>query len=191
MSNRRLISLAAVAALGIACISADAFAARGAGSRGGAVANRGSAVANRAGAVGYRGAAGYRGAVANRGAVAYRGGLNDRGYYGGGYYRPGLGLAAGAVVAGAVGAGYGYGYGPGNYGYDQGYPASNYTSSYDNGYGQGYYGNQAYPASYTTSGNGSAPAAAAIHHPASDVIVRYGDRCWVNSSFGNPNWVAC
>jgi hypothetical protein len=118
---RRVISLAAVAALGIACVSADAFAAR--------VAARGGAVGVRGGAVGVRG-----GAVAYRGGLGYRGGL-----YGGGYYRPGLGLAAGAVVGGAIvnpngagtegvttsaycayGNGYGCGYGSG-YGYNPGY----------------------------------------------------------------------
>jgi hypothetical protein len=60
MSNRRVISLAAVAALGIACVSADALAARVA-ARGGAVAYRGGAVGYRGGAVAYRGAVGYRG----------------------------------------------------------------------------------------------------------------------------------
>ena len=79
MSNRRVISLAAVAALGVVCVSADALAAR--------VAVRGSAVAYRGGALAYRGAVGYRG-------WGYRGD----------YYRPGLGLAAGAVVGGAIAA---------------------------------------------------------------------------------------
>jgi hypothetical protein len=128
MSMRRVISLAAVAALGIACVSADAFAARVA-ARGGAVGVRGGAVGVRGGAIGVRG-----GAVAYRGGLGYRGGL-----YGGGYYRPGLGLAAGAVVGGAIvnpngagtegvttsaycayGNGYGCGYGSG-YGYNPGY----------------------------------------------------------------------
>jgi hypothetical protein len=110
MSNSRVISLAAVAALGIACVSADALAAR--------VAARGGAVAYRGGAVAYRGAVGYRG-------------WGDRADY----YRPGMGLAAGAIAGGAIAAsrpwyGYGgagydygssyYGYNPG-YGYDQGY----------------------------------------------------------------------
>ena len=63
MSHRRITSLVVIAAMGIACISTDAFAARAA--RGGAVAARG-------------------------------------GYYGGRYYRPGVGAAA--VGAAAVGA---------------------------------------------------------------------------------------
>ena len=83
MSHRRITSLVVIAAMGIACISTDAFAARAA--RGGAVAARGGAVAHRGGA------------VAARGGVAYRGG-----YYGGRYYRPGVGAAA--VGAAAVGA---------------------------------------------------------------------------------------
>jgi hypothetical protein len=107
------MSLAAMAALGIACVSADALAAR--------VAARG--------AVGYHGAAGYRG-----GALGYRGA-----WYGGGYYRPGLGVAAGAVAGGAVAAsspwygygGYGYGgYGYGGYGYG-GYGYSNFYGPSD------------------------------------------------------------
>src|SRR6516225_1357839 len=87
MTYGRVISLAAVAALGIACVASEALAAR-------AVAGRGGAVAARGGAVGYRG-----GAVATRG-VAYRGGAYRGGYYGGRYYRPGV--AAAAVVGGAA-----------------------------------------------------------------------------------------
>src|SRR5579864_3042949 len=60
MSIRAVISVAAVAALGIAFVSADAFAARVA-ARGGSVGVRGGAVGVRSGAVGVRGAAiGYR-----------------------------------------------------------------------------------------------------------------------------------
>ena len=125
MSNRRVISLAAIAALGIACISADTLAAR--------VAIRGGAVAYRGGAVGYR-----------SGALAYRG-VGYRGWgYRGDYYRPGLGLAAGAIVGGTIAAsrpwyGYGgYGYGSGYYGYNPGYSTSYYPSA--NGYGYGGYG---------------------------------------------------
>jgi hypothetical protein len=102
MSIRRVISLAALAALGIAFVSADAFAAR--------VTARGGAIADRGGAVAYRGGVGYRG-----------------GLYRGGYYRPGLGLAAGAVVGGAIAASqpeYGYG----GYGYGGGY-GSGYGSN--------------------------------------------------------------
>jgi hypothetical protein len=110
MSHRQLISLAAVAVLGIVSVSAEAFAARGA-ARGGAVAHRGGAVAHR-GAVGVRGGAvGVRG-----GAVGYRGG----------YYRPGIGVATGAVVGGAIAASQ---YGYGGYGYDYpGYYSTSYTS---------------------------------------------------------------
>jgi hypothetical protein len=134
MSVRRVIFLAAVAALGIACVSADAFAAR--------VAGRGGAVASRAGAIGARG-----GALAYRGGVGYRGGL-----YGRGYYRPGLGLAAGAVVGGAIAAsqpwyGYGgYGYGYGYDGYSPGYATGSYPSG--NGYGYADYGYNTGPGYY-------------------------------------------
>jgi hypothetical protein len=98
MSYRKVISLAAVAALGIACVATEAFAARAA---------RGGAVAVRGGAVGARGGVAYRGgAVAARGGVAYRGGaVAARG----GYYRPGVGAAA--VVGGAaIGAAAAYPY---------------------------------------------------------------------------------
>ena len=126
MSNSRVISLAAVVALGIACVSADALAAR--------VAARGGAVAYRGGAVAYRGAVGYRG-------------WGDRADY----YRPGIGLAAGAIAGGAIAASrpwYGYGgydYGSGYYGYNPGYSASNYSSI---DYGSSYYG---YNPGYSTS----------------------------------------
>ena len=117
MFHRQLISLAAVAVLGIVSVSAEWFAARGA-ARGGAVAHRG-AVGVRGGAVGVRGGAvGVAG-----GAVGYRGG----------YYRPGIGVATGAVVGGAIAAsqygygGYGYNYDQGAYGYNPGY-SSGYTS---------------------------------------------------------------
>jgi hypothetical protein len=100
MSHRQMVSLAAVAALGIACVSAEAFAAvRGAAGGGAAVAHRGG--------VGVGGAA-----------VGYRGG----------YYRPGVGLAAGAVVGGAIAASqYGYGgyaYDQGYDGYGPGYSSA-------------------------------------------------------------------
>ena len=127
MSNRRVISLAAIAALGIACISADTVAAR--------VAVRGGAVAYRGGALGYRG-----------GALAYRGAIGYRGWgYRGDYYRPGLGLAAGAVVGGAIAASrpwYGYG-GYGYYRYNPGSSSSNYSTTYGMSgidYGPSYYG---------------------------------------------------
>src|SRR6516164_4235807 len=91
MTYGRVISLAAVAALGIACVASEALAARAVAGRGGAVAARGGAVGVRGGAVGYRG-----GAVAARG-VAYRGGAYRGGYYGG--YRPSLGAAAVGAAA--------------------------------------------------------------------------------------------
>jgi hypothetical protein len=119
MSNRRVISLAAVAALGVVCVSADALAAR--------VAVRGGAVAYRGGALAYRGAVGYRG-------WGYRGD----------YYRPGLGLAAGAVAGGAITASRpSYDYGSyGNYGNNPDYSTSNNSTSYSTptDYGAGYYG---------------------------------------------------
>jgi len=152
MSNRRVISLAAIAALGIACISADTVAAR--------VAVRGGAVAYRGGALGYRG-----------GALAYRGAIGYRGWgYRGDYYRPGLGLAAGAVVGGAIAAsrpwygygGYGYDYGSSYYGYNRGYSTSYYPSANAYGYGgysyvysPSYYeSNPGYSTSYYPSANG-------------------------------------
>ena len=58
MSHRKVISCTAIAALCLACVSADALAA-GVAARGGAVAYRGGAVASR-GAVRYR-ASGYGG----------------------------------------------------------------------------------------------------------------------------------
>ena len=83
-------------------------------------------VAARGGAVAYRG-----GAVAYRDAVGYRG-WGDRADY----YRPGMGLAAGAIAGGAIAASrpwYGYGgydYGSGYYGYNPGY-------GYDQGFAPG------------------------------------------------------
>jgi hypothetical protein len=145
MSIRRVISLAAVAALGIACVSADAFAAR--------LAARGGAVGARGGVVGVRG-----GAVAYRGGLGYRGGL-----YGGGYYRPGLGLAAGAAIA-ASQPGYGYG------GYD-----------YGGGYGSGYGYDPGY--SYASS-TGYAGVCT------SDPIMCNG-QCWLNDNETNYRWGDC
>jgi hypothetical protein len=153
MSNRRVISLAAVATLGVACVSADALAAR--------VAVRGGAVAYRVGALAYRGGTlAYRG-----GALAYRGAVGYRGWgYRGDYYRPGLGLAAGAVVGGAIAAsrpwygygGYGYDYDHSYYGYNPDCSTSYYTSASGYGYsGYGYsYGNPRYSTSDYTSANG-------------------------------------
>jgi hypothetical protein len=78
MSYRRLISLATIAAIGIACVSTDALARRG-------------------GAVAWRGGGGQGGAVAWRG-----------GGYRGGYVRPGWGAAAvgGAAVGAAAASSY-------------------------------------------------------------------------------------
>ena len=144
MSHRQMISLAAVATLGIVCVSAEAFAARVA-ARGGAAAHRGT--------VGVRG-----GAIADRGAVGVRGAGYRGEVYRGGYYRPGLGVAAGAVVGGAAiaasqpwyGGGYGYDYDTNYYGSNPGYATTGYfTSSSD----QGFYGsNPGYATSYSTSG---------------------------------------
>jgi hypothetical protein len=145
MSIRRVISLAAVAALGIACVSADAFAAR--------VTARGGAVAVRGGAVGYRG-----------GAVGYRGGL-----YGGGYYRPGLGLAAGAVVGGAIAASQpGYGYG----GYDSG---GGYGSGYGYNTGYSYASSSGYAGGCSTDGG----------------LIMCDGRCWLNDNGANYAWGDC
>ena len=187
MSMRRIISLAAVATLGIAFVSADAFAAR--------VAARGGAVAARTGAVGVRG-----GALANRGRV-----------YGGPNYRPGLGLAAGAVVGGAIAAsqpwygngGYGYGSGYG-YGYDPGYGAAAYApaGSYDNyGYIRGSGFN---PDTHDTSGfnpgysYGSDPSTSYAYDPGSagGCISNGGNimcngQCWLNDNGTHFRWGDC
>jgi hypothetical protein len=72
--------------------------------------------------------------------LGYRGGL---GY--GGYYRPGVGLAAGALAGGAIAAGYG---GYGDYGDYGGYGSYGGYGGYG-GYDSGYYGyNSGYPAAY-------------------------------------------
>ncbi len=132
MSRRTLTSLAASVIVGVACIatvSTDAFAYR----RGVAGVARGGVYhggVNRVGVnrvgIGYGGAGiGYRGA-----ALAYRGGWN-------GYYRRGLGVAAGvAVGTAAAGAYYG----------DSGYASGGYAS--------GAYASSAYDASggYTLNG---------------------------------------
>lgn len=117
---RRTTSLAAAAALGVACIAADALAAE----RNGAVRHRAEV----------------------NGATPPRAEVN-----GGTYYRPGAGIAAGALAGGTIAAsrpwsGYGgydsgysdYGSSYGGYGYDPGYP------SYP-----GYQGYQGYDAGYT------------------------------------------
>lgn len=66
--------------------------------------------------------------------------LETVGYRGRGYVGAGIGLAAGAIIGGAIlnatQPRYGYGYG---YGYDQGYNAHGYDNGY-NAYGQGYGG---------------------------------------------------
>jgi hypothetical protein len=155
MSHRQMIFLAAVAALGMTCASAEAFA-RGGHAGGGAVAHRG-AVGVGGGAAGYRGAVGVGG-----GAIGYRGGVNGWGHD---YYRPGVGLAAGAVVGGAIAAsqygyggyGYGYGQGPGYYGNDPGYYSTGYSTGYAPGGQDASYCVQRYrsydPASGTYLGN--------------------------------------
>jgi hypothetical protein len=120
MSHRKVISCTAIAALCLACVSADALAA--------SVAARGGTAAYRRGAVAYRGAVGYR----------------DWGY-GGDYYRLDLGLATGAIVGGAIAASrpwYGYG-GYGYYRYNPGSSSSNYSTTYGMSgidYGPSYYG---------------------------------------------------
>jgi hypothetical protein len=97
-----------------------------------------------------------------------------------------LGLAAGAVVGGAIAASqpwYGYGgYGSGYSGYP-GYAASYYTSG--NGYD---YGAHAY--NYGSGSYTDHPAVTATYHAGSDAIISDG-RCWVNTTNGNYNWVNC
>jgi hypothetical protein len=102
MSCRNVMSLAAVAILGITCISTDALAWRGGGVRVGG--------AYRGGAVAWRGPNGG-------GAVAVRGGV-----YGGRYWRPGVGVAAAGVAVGAAAATAPYYYRGGPCGYYP-YPA--------------------------------------------------------------------
>lgn len=137
MSYRRIISLVAVTALAVAdlVVATDAFAARAAGRVGASVSRGGPAV--------------------SRGGIAVsRGGGYNRGNYRGGYF-PGAGLAAGAVLGGAIAAsrpwyGYNYGYDNGQSYYDQGYYGQGY-------YGQGYYGyNPGYYSYYPTSDQSAA-----------------------------------
>jgi hypothetical protein len=85
MSLRIVISLALVTALGVACVSTDAFAYRGGVYRGGAA--RGGV---------YRGGAVARGGVYRGGAVA------GGGVYRGAYVRPGVGVGLGAAAVGAA-----------------------------------------------------------------------------------------
>ena len=102
MSYRAVISLAAVAALGIACFATDAFAARAA--RGGAAAARGGgAVAARGGAVVRRGA--VAGGAAVVGSPYYGSGYCDPNYQscgGGAYYRSGGAVVRGGAAVGGV-----------------------------------------------------------------------------------------
>jgi hypothetical protein len=69
-------------------------------------------------------------------------------YRGRGYVGAGIGLAAGAIIGGAIlnatqprgsyGYGYGYDRGYNAYSYEQGYNAYGYEQGYDGGYEQGY-----------------------------------------------------
>jgi hypothetical protein len=160
MSYRRVISVAAVAALGVVCVASEAWAARvgargGAAVRGGAV-GRGGAVAYR-GAVGRGGAVAYRGAAVRGGAIGYRGGI-----YGGNYYRPGLGVAAGAVVGGAIAATQPWGWNYGGYGYDanQGYANYGYPGYPNYGYPNTGYNSGYASTSYAPGGPGGQDTAA-------------------------------
>jgi len=214
MSYRRVIYVAAIAGLGVAWVSADALAARvaaGGGARAGAVGARGGARAGavgvRGGAVANRGAVGVRGGAVAGAAIANRGGIGYGGY--GGYYRPGLGLAAGAVVGGAIAAGgYGYGgYGSDYYGYNPGYS----TGYYNPGYSTGYY-NPGYPTNYNTGssspdlalspalaqpvfGNPGAPIGGGGSgggrpgYP--DPMINSFGKCWVDTDKANYRWDDC
>jgi|SRR5215472_1604440 len=101
----------------------------------------------RGGGVGYRGGVAYRGGVGYRGGVAYRGGLGYRGL--------GYGVAAGAIVGGAVArrayyggyGGYSGDYSDDSYAAEQnydsgGYPSYSYAAApqYSYGGGSGYGG---------------------------------------------------
>ena len=214
MSYRRVIYVAAIAGLGVAWVSADALAARvaaGGGARAGAVGARGGARAGavgvRGGAVANRGAVGVRGGAVAGAAIANRGGIGYGGY--GGYYRPGLGLAAGAVVGGAIAAGgYGYGgYGSDYYGYNPGYS----TGYYNPGYSTGYY-NPGYPTNYNTGSSSPAlalsPASAQFENPQTtaplggggsgggrpgypDPMINSFGKCWINHNQANYEWGDC
>jgi hypothetical protein len=97
----------------------------------------------RAVVAGRAGAAGRVGGVVGGGRYVGAGRWADSGWAGAPVgWRPGYGLAAGALVGGAIAAsqpGYGYGYDngpdPGYYGYGAGYPASYNTSPDIHGYG--------------------------------------------------------
>lgn len=107
-SHRKIMTVVAIAALGVACVSTDAAARRGGvawrgGGGGGAVAWRGGV--NRGGAVA------WRGGVNRGGAVAWRGGVNRGGAIavgGGPYWRPGVGAAVvgGAAIGAAAASSY-------------------------------------------------------------------------------------
>jgi hypothetical protein len=77
--NRTVISIAAAAILGIACVSTEALAYRGGGARAG----------------------GYHGGGARVGGV-YRGGVYRGGAYRGAYVRPGVAVGIGAAAVGAA-----------------------------------------------------------------------------------------
>ena len=146
-----------------------------------------------------------RGSVAGA-AIADRGGIGYGGY--GGYYRPGVGLAAGAVVGGAIAAGgYGYGgyggyggYDSGYYGYNPGYStgyynpdySTNYNPSYSTNYNPGYsspalaqtvYGNPGAPIGGGGAGGGN-PG-----YP--DPMINSFGKCWINHNQANYEWGDC
>jgi hypothetical protein len=85
--------------------------------------------AGRVGGIGGPGRPGGIGGIGDAGRPGRPGGIGGPGYgWNGGYWRPGYGLAAGAVTGAALGSYYG------NYGYDSGYYGSDYYGS-NNGYG--------------------------------------------------------
>ena len=107
---------------------------------------------------------GYRG-----GGWGYRGGLGYRGGGGWGYrggYRPWAGLAAGAIVGGAIASSAYYG-GHGGYG---GYYDGGYGGYYGGGYGSGYYG-AGYGGGYA---DGCYPYATGYGYPAYSYRRYYG-----------------
>jgi hypothetical protein len=130
----------------------------------------------------------------------------------GGYYRPGVGLAAGAVVGGSIAASqpwYG-GYDAGYYGYGPDYSTGSSSPAYSTG---GYY-NPGYSTNYTYGGYaGNAPvlgpaSAQYLPNPAGapaggggsgggvgtgypNPLINYSGQCWINGDAANYRWGDC
>jgi hypothetical protein len=171
MSIRAVISLAGVAVLGIALVSADAFAAQ-ATARGGTAGVRGAyARPNSYNKYGYVPGSGFN--PYTHDTAGY-----NPGYRYGSDPSSGAGFAAGAVVGGAIAAGTGYTYAPAgsynNYGYTAGTGFNPYTHD-TSGYNPGY----AYSSGYNYPGDCT-----------SDPISCNG-QCWLNDNGTHYRWGAC